>query len=284
MKFVDKLERISEKNNSIISVGLDSDIQRLPKSVMSNNDPVFIFNKRIIDQTADLVCAYKLNLSFYESLGAKGWKSLEKTLNYIPEDIITIADSKRGDIGNSSRKYAEAFFNTLSFDGVTVNPYMGYDSLEPFLKYGDKGVFILCLTSNPGSFDFQKLKDENDTPLYIHVAKNIKKWNKYENCCAVVGATHPEELREIREILDSVPILIPGIGTQSGDLEKSVKWGTDHEGKYAIINVSRAIIFASTGPNFDKEAQSRCEELKDSINHYLGEKKKKTKGKKSEEK
>jgi len=279
MNFLKKLEAVSKKNNSIISIGLDSDMQRLPKAVMGSNDPVFVFNKRIIDRTSHLVCAYKLNLSFYESLGSKGWKSLEKTLKYIPEKIVTIADSKRGDIGNSSRKYAEAFFDTLSFDAVTVNPYMGFDSLEPFLKYGDRGIFILCLTSNPGSSDFQKIKDENGVPLYLRVAKKIKEWNKYGNCCAVVGATHPEELKEIRKILDNIPILIPGIGAQEGDLEKSVKWGTDPEGKYAIFNVSRAIIFASSGENFDKEAEKRCEELRDQINLYLDEKKKNLKGK-----
>jgi len=279
MKFKEKLERITKKNNSIISVGLDSDLQRLPKSVLGNNDPLFIFNKKIIEKTADLVCAYKLNISFYESLGSKGWKALEKTLKYIPKDVVTIADSKRGDIGNSSRKYAEAFFDTLAFDAITVNPYMGYDSLEPFLKYGDRGIFILCLTSNPGSFDFQKLTDGKGIPLYKHVAEKIKRWNKYKNCCAVVGATHPEELKEVREILEDIPILIPGIGAQSGDLEKSAVWGTDAEGKNAIINVSRGIIFASTGPNFDEEAKNRCEELKDQIELYLTQKRKKTKGK-----
>ena len=275
MKFTDKLNAISDKNDSLICVGLDSDMQRLPKSILKNDDPIFTFNKRIIDHTGHLVCAYKLNVAFYESQGAKGWKALEKTLKYIPDEIIKIGDGKRADIGNSSRKYAEAFFDTLSFDAITVNPYMGFDSLEPFLKFGDKGIFILCLTSNPGSFDFQKIKDENGVPLYIKVAEKIKSWNKYGNSGAVVGATHPEELKEIREILGRQPILIPGIGTQEGNLEKSIDWGTDSEGKNAVINVSRAVIFASSSAQFDKEAGKRCEELKETVSLHNTKRKKK---------
>jgi len=264
MKFIDKLLRASRKNNSLVCVGLDPDPRLLPE-----NTSVFEFNKAIIDATADLVCAYKLNFAFYEALGIECFDTLKYSLNRIPEDIAVIGDAKRGDIGNTARTYAEAIFDQLGFDAATVNPYLGYDSAEPFLEYEDKGVFILCRTSNPGSADFQSLRlRDSGSPLFELVAHKAGEWNKYGNIGLVVGATYPEELKLIRQQHPDMPLLIPGIGAQGGDLEKAVRYGTDADGKKAIINSSRQIIYASRGINFAPAARQATAELRDRINRF----------------
>ena len=267
MTFVEKLLHISEKNNSLLCVGLDTDIEKIPESLQKEDDPMFSFNKKVVDATSDLVCAYKPNMAFYEARGARGWQALKKTCQYIPQEIPIIIDAKRGDIGNTARMYAKAIFNDLKGDASTVNPYLGEDSLSPFLAYEDKCAFILCLTSNKGAADFQ-LQKINDKPLYELVAEKILKWNKKGNCGLVVGATYPEQLKRIREIVGKLPILIPGIGAQQGDVEKTVRSGTDDEGNLAIINSSRGIIYASSGEDFADAAREKAKSLRDRINLF----------------
>ncbi|UCH72363.1 MAG: orotidine-5'-phosphate decarboxylase [Thermoplasmatales archaeon] len=269
MNFKDKLSNIVCKNNSLLCVGLDIDKEKMPKFLFENSkNPFLDFNKSIIDSTKNLVCAYKLNMAFYEVFGKKGFELLEKTIDYIPKEIVIILDGKRNDIGNTARKYSKALFETLNADGATVNPYLGKDGIMPFLEYRDKCSFILCKTSNPSSLDFQDLK-VSKTPVYEIVSKKIKEWNIYDNCGAVVGATYPEELKKIRSILgEKIPILIPGIGKQGGNVEKTVKYGTNKEGKMAIINSSRSVIFAGKNENFSAASKNKALSLRKEINKY----------------
>jgi len=268
MKFNEKLQKIVKKNNSLLCVGLDIDKEKMSKYLFEKSkDPFYIFNKSIIDATKDLVCAYKLNMAFYEVLGREGFELLEKTVDYIPKDIIIILDGKRNDIGNTARKYAQSLFETLNADAVTINPYLGFDGVKPFLEYNDKCSFILCRTSNQSAGDFQDIKS-NNIPLYQTVANKIKVWNSSGNCGAIVGATYPDELKMIREILgENIPILIPGVGKQGGDVEKTVKYGTNKNGKMAIINSSRGIIFAGKDESFAEAARKSADSLKNIINN-----------------
>ncbi len=266
MNFIEKISAISEENNSLVCVGLDTDIDRIPKFLLNERDSVFEFNKRIIDSTGDLICAYKLNMAFYEMLGIKGIKSLQKTIKFIPDNIPVILDAKRGDIGNTAEAYAKAIFETIGCDATTVNPYMGHDSVKPFIQYKDKGVMILCRTSNEGAKDFQDLICGK--PLYQIIAESVKKWNEYGNCGIVAGATFPEELRIIRNIVgNEMPVLIPGIGAQGGEIVKVVRAGVNSEGRMAIINSSRAIIYSSSGENFAEIAREQTSILRDTINN-----------------
>jgi orotidine-5'-phosphate decarboxylase len=267
MRFIEKLVSISRKNNSLLCVGLDTDLEKVPRSLLKNHDPIFSFNQKIIDSTCDLVCAYKPNMAFYEAHGLKGWEALEKTCKAIPKGIPLIIDAKRGDIGNTARMYAKAFFEDLCADAVTVNPYMGEDAIFPFLEHENKCAFILCLTSNKGAQDFQ-LSLVDGKPLYQLVAEKTLSWNKKGNCGLVVGATHPEQLKKIRGIATSLPILIPGIGAQSGEVESTVKFGTDEKGERAIVNSSRGIIYASPNEDFAEAARAEALKLRDKINHY----------------
>lgn len=267
MKFVEKLLKISRKNNSLVCVGLDTDLEKIPKHLLGENDPIFAFNQKIIDATSDLVCAYKPNMAFYEAFGSKGWDALKKTCEYIPQEIPIIIDAKRGDIGNTVRMYAKASFEELKADAVTVNPYMGKDALLPFLEYEDKCAFVLCLTSNEGASDFQ-LALIDGKPLYETVAEKVLSWNQRNNCGLVVGATYPEQLKRIRQIVPSLPILIPGVGAQAGDIESTVKSGTDENEELVIINSSRAILYASSEKDFAQAARSETMRLRDSINLY----------------
>ncbi len=241
---------------SFLCVGLDTDFNRIPTHLLDMDDPVFEFNKRIIDATHDLCVAYKPNIAFYEASGAKGWESLRKTLEYIPESQFTIADAKRGDIGNTSRLYAKAFFETLNFDAVTVAPYMGVDSVAPFLEFENKTVILLALTSNKGSNDFQlEIQKEFEKPLYEKVMRKAQQWGNLDNLMFVVGATHPEKFEEIRQIAPYNFLLVPGIGAQGGDLERVAKYGmNDHCG--LIVNSSRGIIFAGEGEDFAEKARA----------------------------
>jgi len=267
MDFVSKLLLASRKNKSLLCVGLDTDIRRIPTHLSGAESPALEFNRSIIDATKDLVCAYKPNFAFYEAMGGAGWEVLKGTIDYVPEDIPVILDVKRGDIGNTARSYAASAFERLGADAVTLNPYMGFDSIEPFLEYSDRCSFILCLTSNPGSADFQKLVFDGK-PLYIHVAEAVVRWSKHGQCGLVVGATHPDELRRVREIAPELPILIPGVGAQGGDLERTVVFGTDRRGELAIINSSRGIIYASQREDFAEAARKAAAELRDAINRF----------------
>ncbi len=267
--FVQRLQKACEAHQSLVCVGLDPDPARMPL------EDVLAFNNAIVDATYDLVCAYKPNMAFYEALGIPGLEALRGTIAHIREraaEVVVISDAKRGDIGNTSRAYARALFEVWGFDAATVNPYLGGDSVEPFLSYEDRGVFLLCRTSNPGARDLQDLTIGDDgEPLYIHVARRAREWNVHGNVCLVVGATYPEELKRVRGICPDMPILLPGVGAQAGDLEAAVRNGVDSEGRLAIVNSSRGVLYASRGPDFPQAARGAAERLRDSINEVLSQ-------------
>jgi len=250
------------KKKSFLCVGLDADLDKMPTYLLSEKNPVFSFNKAIIDATHEFCVAYKPNIAFYEALGVDGWKALKKTIEYLHHEypeIYTIADAKRGDIGNTSRMYAKAFFEDLGFDSITVAPYMGKDSVEPFLEFTNKHTILLALTSNEGAFDFQTLKAD-DEELYKKVIKTSQKWNNSENLMYVVGATKAEYLAEIRKIIPENFLLVPGVGAQGGNLEEVCKYGmTKNVG--LLVNSSRKIIYASDSSNFAEIAGAKAEAM-----------------------
>jgi orotidine-5'-phosphate decarboxylase len=265
MNFQQKLNNAIKKSNSLVCVGLDSDILKIPAHFKTQKHPQFEFNKAIIDATHDLVCAYKPNSAFYESRGIEGIEDLKMTCDYIRSsypEIVIILDAKRADIGNSNEGYATFVFDYLGADAITLHPYLGKEALKPFLDRSEKGSFILCRTSNPGAGEFQ---DGLFEKVAEHVAKN---WNYNKNCGLVVGATYPEELTIVRRIAGDMPILIPGVGVQGGDVEKSVKAGVDRQGTGAIINAGRSIIFASNGADFAQKARDEAMKLKNEIQTY----------------
>ena len=270
MNFTQRLRRIQRKANSLLCIGLDTDIAKVPESLFAYGDPVYEFNRRIIDATKDLVCAYKINLAFYETTGEHGWYAVHQTLARIPKEIVTIGDAKRGDIGNSSEMYARLLVDDYEFMATTVNPYMGEDSVKPFLKNSRQGAFILAVTSNPGAKDFQYLTVKGH-PLYEQVIARTKKWNVKKNCGLVVGATRPKELQRIRRLVPDMPILIPGIGAQGGDLKSAVRYGCDKKGELAVINASRSIIYASRGDDFAVAARREAITLSNRINQIREE-------------
>ena len=244
---------------SFLCIGLDTALDKIPKHLLELEDPIFEFNKQIIDATKDFCVAYKPNLAFYESLGIKGWQSLQKTLDYIPKDVFTIADAKRGDIGNTSSMYAKAFFENMSFDSVTVAPYMGKDSVQPFFVYNNKWVILLALTSNSGGKDFQLIESEGK-PLYQQVIETSSEWGTDENMMYVVGATRADWLEEIRKIIPKHFLLVPGVGAQGGSLEQVAKFGMNKDCGL-LVNSSRGIIYASSEKNFAQAARSKAKEL-----------------------
>jgi len=264
MTFTEKLSSIQARTGSLVCVGLDVDPEKIPVHLRTKPDGVLEFNRGIVEATKDLVCAYKPNLAFYEALGERGWTILRDTLRLIPKDVITIGDAKRGDIGNTAERYARALFTDLGFDAVTINPYLGFDSVEPFLRDPEKGAFLLALTSNPGSKDFQRLKS-GAVPLYERVVRAAKKWNMNKNVGLVIGATHPRELKRVRSIVPDMPLLIPGIGKQGGDMKSSVRNGCDKNGRLAIINASRSILYASSGTDFAEAARVEAMRMRDEI-------------------
>ena len=243
-----------KKKNSYLCVGLDTDINKIPKHLLGEKDPVFEFNKQIIDATHDLCIAYKPNVAFYEALGPKGWESLKKTVDYIPKECFTIADAKRGDIGNTSTLYARAFFKEMNFDSITVAPYMGEDSVTPFLEFKGKWVILLAHTSNSGSANFQLLKFDSGKLLYEEVILRSQKWATADNMMYVVGATHPDKMEGIRKLAPDHFFLVPGIGAQGGSLEEISKTGMNKECGL-IVNSARAIIYASADKDFASEAR-----------------------------
>jgi len=266
VNFLEKLTGATERNNSLLCIGLDPDPELMPDKV-----GVFKFNKAIIDTTSDLVCAYKLNLAFYEALGVDGLEAVQRTIKYVPDNIPVIGDAKRGDIGNTARAYAKAIFDIFNFDATTVNPYLGFDSVEPFIEYWDRGVFILCRTSNPSAADFQNLRlqtEHEQFPLFEIVALRAAQWNKHGNIGLVVGATYPEELKLIRQNHPDMLLLIPGIGAQGGDLASAVRYGVDERGRKAIISSSRQIIYASKEKDFAQAARQVASSLREQINYY----------------
>ena len=265
MKFMDKLADAARRNDSLLCVGLDPDMD-----LMAVRD-IVAFNRAIVDATSDLVCAYKPNYAFYEALGAPGVAALQQTRELIPSHIPVILDAKRGDIGNTSLFSARAAFDTWGFDAITVNPYLGRDALDPFLGYRDRGVFVLCRTSNPGARDFQDLQvttpDGVTRPLYEAVALSAQSWNTYGNVCLVAGATYPSEVARLRELCPDMTFLVPGVGAQGGELEAVVRGGLTAAGAGLLINSSRQVIYASkSSEDFAAAARAAALRLRDSIN------------------
>ena len=269
MSFTQRLRQVQIKQNSLLCIGLDVDVDKIPTHLQSTKNPMLEFNRQIIEATHDLVCAYKPNLAFYEARGERGTVTLRETLKLIPKSVLTIGDGKRGDIGNTAERYAKSLFDDFGFDSVTVNPYLGFDSVEPFLTNPEKGVFILALTSNSGSKDFQRLM-VGTKPLYEKVVHTAKKWNVNQNIGFVVGATHPKELQRIRKIIPDLPILIPGIGKQGGDLKSAIRYGCDKHGQLAVVNASRSIIYASSGKDFAEAARAEAKKIVEEMRMYVG--------------
>lgn len=268
------VEQIFEKR-SYLCVGLDTDLSKIPRHLLSKPDPVFTFNKAIIDATKDLCVAYKVNTAFYEAQGVEGWQAMEKTVNYIGDKHFKIADAKRGDIGNTSDQYAKAFFDTLPFDAITVAPYMGKDSVQPFLKYYGKWAIVLGLTSNQGAndFEFKKMAREDtrhgvDEFLYERVLKTVSAWGNEENLMFVIGATHPDEFTHVRKLTPHHFYLVPGVGAQGGSLKEiSEKAMTTDCG--ILVNASRAIIYAGENENFADEARAIAQQYQFEMKNYL---------------
>lgn len=263
MSIVDKFNRRADAINSLLCVGLDTDIQRLPDVYLEMQYPQYAFNRYIIDQTHPFTSAYKLNIAFYEARGEIGWREMRLTMDYIQErhpDIFTICDAKRADIGSTNEAYARAFFDEMGFDAVTLHPYLGREALEPFLKRADKGCIVLCRTSNPGADELQDLEID-DKPLWQIVAERVRDhWNAQDNCMLVVGATYPNEMRMIREIVGDMTLLVPGIGIQGGNVAQTVMAGLNSEGKGMMINSSRGIIFAENPARAARNLQEAINE------------------------
>lgn len=251
-------QQIKEKG-SFLCVGLDSDPSKIPRHLGSEPKSVLEFNKEIINRTKDVCVAYKLNTAFYESMGGQGWEVMAKTLEYIPDNIFKIADAKRGDIGNTANMYAKAFFEQMNFDAITVAPYMGRDSIDPFLAYKDKWVIILALTSNKSGADFQLLESDGK-PLYEHILNTSKLWGSEDQIMYVVGGTHPDFFKKIRKIIPDHFLLVPGIGAQGGDANSVIKNGMNSMGGL-LVNSSRGIIFADNGKDYGLRSKEAAEEL-----------------------
>lgn len=255
------------KKKSVLCVGLDTDLSKIPAHLLREEDPAFAFNKAIIDATRDYTVAYKINTAFYEAQGLKGWQTMERTLDYIPKDIFTIADAKRGDIGNTSTQYAKTFFETYAFDSVTIAPYMGKDSVAPFLEFKDKWGIVLGITSNEGSLDFQHLLIEG-RPLYEHVLEKVASWGSPENIMFVVGATRKEQLAHVRSLCPDHFFLIPGVGAQGGDVDTVCKHTLNADAG-VLINVSRGIIYAGNDEGFAEAAAAAAQEYQRQMSVYL---------------
>ena len=297
MNIIEKLNKRIDAINSLVCVGLDSALEKIPSHLQKERYPQFAFNKAIIDATASVVCAYKPNSAFYEARGEVGMKELKMTLDYIHNnhpEIVTILDAKRADIGSTNEGYVQYIFDYLNADAVTLHPYLGKEALQPFLNREDKACIILCRTSNPGAGEFQDLNvtlrraqgdignnsqsntdvmvsltNHDDMKFYEYVAQQVSKsWNSNNNCMLVVGATYPEEMKKIRALVGDMPFLVPGIGAQGGDVEKTVHAGLDKKKRGIIINSSRGIIFTSKGEDFAKKAGEEAKELRDEINTY----------------
>ncbi len=276
MTFLEKLLAAERQQNSLLCVGLDPEPERLPDHLkaLPVERGMVEFCQAIIEATAPYASVFKPNLAFFEALGPGGLVALQEILRSIPAHIPVIGDAKRGDIGSTARNYARALFEVYGFDAVTVNPYLGYDSVAPFLAYRERGVILLCRTSNPGAGDFQDLlvqvEDGSARPLYEVVARRVQTWNTADNCALVVGATYPQEMRTVRALCPTLPILVPGIGAQGGDLEAVVPLAVDSEGERAIISASRSLLYAGSGSHFARAAGEAARDLCAQINRARG--------------
>ena len=272
--FLDKLLAASRSQSSLLCVGLDPDPALAPPALVARPGWVAEFTAAIIEATADLVCAYKPNLAFYEALGGEGWAALRATLAAVPRHIPVIADGKRGDIGSTARAYARALFEELGADAATVSPYLGRDSLEPFLAYPDRAIFVLCKTSNPGAGELQNLRvclDGREVPLYQAVAARATTWGPEGGVGLVVGATYPEDVAAVRALAPRMPLLLPGVGAQAGDLRASVRAGVDGAGERLIVSASRQVLYASRGADWLTAARRAAEDLRAAINQARAE-------------
>lgn len=276
MNFLEKLLRAERQNRSLLCVGLDPEPERLPGELraLPVERAVVQFCRAIIESTAPYASAFKPNLAFFEVLGPSGMIALQEVVRAIPEHIPVIADAKRGDIGNTASRYAAAIFETYGFDAVTVNPYLGYDAVAPFLAYRERGILLLCRTSNPGARDLQDLPVQDaggqTRPLYEVVARLVQGWNEAGNCGLVVGATYPQELRAIRALCPNMPILVPGVGAQGGDLASCAPFAVDARGERALISVSRAILYAGSDAGYAEAAAGAARDFREQINQARG--------------
>ncbi len=268
MNKAELFEQIKRKE-SYLCVGLDSDIKKIPSHLLKEEDPIFEFNKQIIDATIDFAVSYKPNIAFYEAEGSKGWDSLQKTIEYLPKDVFSIADAKRGDIGNTSKLYARAFFENMDFDSVTIAPYMGEDSVTPFLEFEGKWGILLGLTSNIGANDFEKLSLDNGQQLFEQVLEKSKQWGDDSQLMYVVGATQGDYFEKIRKIVPNHFLLVPGVGAQGGSLEDVSKYGMNHQCGL-LVNSSRGIIYADDSKDFAKVAGQKAQEVQEEMKEYLG--------------
>ncbi|MDZ7344445.1 MAG: orotidine-5'-phosphate decarboxylase [candidate division KSB1 bacterium] len=266
--FIERFQQTLRARQSLLCVGLDPDLQKLPANLPRSAEGIITFCKEIIAATHNFASAFKVNFAFFEALGKSGWAALETVAAALPEDVMRIADAKRGDIGPTAQMYAEAIFRHLPFDAMTANPYLGKDAVQPFLDDPSKGVFFLCRTSNPDSDDIQNFPDRT-RPLYLHIASQVRQWNTKGNAGLVVGATYPRELQEVRKVSPDLPLLIPGVGAQGGNLQAAVRFGATASGDLAVINVSRTILYASTGNQFAEAAARQAEKLRGEIQAIL---------------
>jgi orotidine-5'-phosphate decarboxylase len=272
MTFLDSLLAAGGRNRSLLCVGLDPDARRIPAPLRDAPDPIYAFCMAIVEATADLVCAFKPNIAFFEARGPAGVETLRRLIAAMPRDVPIILDAKRGDIASTAAAYAEAVFERLGADAVTLSPYLGGDSLAPFLSYADKGCIILCKTSNPGSGDLQDLALASGGPLYLEVARRARDdWNAAGNVGLVVGATYPEVLAEVRALCPTLPLLIPGVGAQGGAIGGAARAAVDARGERAIVNVSRGVLYASDGAGFAEAARHEALRLRDEINTAIAD-------------
>ena len=264
MTFNKRLNKVCATKNSLVCVGLDVDLKKVPQFILNKKEPQVYFSQAIIDTTVEFAAAYKINTAFFEAYGAEGWEAMTKIVRYLPDDVIKIADAKRGDIGNTSKMYAQAFFENLNFDAITINPYLGSDSIAPFLENEEKGAFVLCHTTNKGAQDFQKFSNGKKA-LFELVAEQVQKWNTHNNCGLVVGATYPDEMKHVRSLAPELPFLVPGLGAQGGDFDLAVQYAIDENGFGAIFNFSRSILYSSSEKNFADVAGRTTQNMKNDI-------------------
>jgi orotidine-5'-phosphate decarboxylase len=272
MTFLDALLEAGRRNRSLLCVGLDPSARKLPTITRSSDDPTYAFCMAIVEATADLVCAFKPNIAFFEARGPSGMETLRRLIADMPRNVPVLLDAKRGDMGSTAEAYAEAIFERLGADAVTLNPYLGSDSLAPFLRHADKGCIVLCKTSNPGSAELQELELASGGPLYLEVARRARdQWNGNGNVGLVVGATYPGVLAQVRDLCPDLPLLVPGVGAQGGELAAATRASVDRQGERAIISASRSILYASSGPDFAEAARHEALRLREEINAALTE-------------